>query len=163
MAEIVYKMAPKSKIGFATADTGEVGFGNNIRALSGRFPSVPFTRADFKADVICDDVAYGGEPVFADGGVDRSNRCRRRRGNRASPTFSSAANSYGVTRSTIPTSAWVPDSAFGVTAATNTALVTAPEHRPHRRVPTGLYQGGFHNFNPNGQDVACLWTVRRQR
>ena len=69
MAEIVYKMAPKAKIGFATAAIGEVSFANNIRALSGRFPSVPNTQPGFKADVIADDVSWPGEPVFADGGI----------------------------------------------------------------------------------------------
>ena len=35
MCQIVADMAPKARIGFATADTGEVGFANNIRALGG--------------------------------------------------------------------------------------------------------------------------------
>ena len=35
MCQIVYKMAPKATIGFATANTGEVGFANNIRGLAG--------------------------------------------------------------------------------------------------------------------------------
>ena len=48
MCEIVYKMAPKAKIGFATAFTGEVGFANNIRALSGQFPGVPNTQPGFQ-------------------------------------------------------------------------------------------------------------------
>ncbi len=153
MSEIVYKMAPKAKIGFATADTGEVGFGNNIRALSGRFPSVPNTRADFKADVICDDVAYGGEPVFADGGVIASGVDDVAA--MGVSYFSSAANSYGVSVYNSDLR-WIPNGT-GVTAATNAALVGT--NIDLTNVPTNLYQGGFHNFNPNGQDVACTWTV----
>ncbi len=34
MGQIVYKMAPKARIGFATANGGEVNFANNIRALA---------------------------------------------------------------------------------------------------------------------------------
>ena len=35
VSQIVADMAPKARIGFATADVGEVGFANNIRALGG--------------------------------------------------------------------------------------------------------------------------------
>jgi hypothetical protein len=153
MTEIVYKMAPKAKIGFATAVTGEVGFANNIRALSGRFPGVPNTRADFRADVITDDVSYGGEPVFADGGIVA---------NGVDDVFalgvsyfSSAANSFGV--SVYNSDLRMVANGTGTTAATNTAL--AGTNIDLTGVPTNLYQGGFHNFNPNGQDVACTWNV----
>ncbi len=154
MCEIVYKMAPKSKIGFATAFTGEVGFANNIRALSGKFPSVPNTLPDFKADVIVDDVSYGGEPVFADGGVVM---------NGVDDVaavgvsyFSSAANSYGV--SVYNSDLRMVANGSGNTAATNAALVGT--NIDLSGVPTNLYQGGFHNFNPTGGlDVACLWNI----
>ena len=35
MIQIGYKMAPKARLAFATANLGEVGFANNIRALAG--------------------------------------------------------------------------------------------------------------------------------
>jgi len=35
MMQIVHDMAPKARLGFATANTGEVGFANNIRSLAG--------------------------------------------------------------------------------------------------------------------------------
>ncbi len=153
MCEIVYKMAPLAKIGFATAFTGEVGFANNIRALSGQFPGVPNTLPDFKADVICDDVSYGGEPVFADGGVvmngvDDVTAV-------GVTYFSSAANSYGVT--VYNSDLRMVANGSGLTSATNTALVGT--NVDLTGVPTNLYQGGFHNFNPNSQDVACTWNI----
>ncbi len=153
MTEIVYKMAPKAKIGFATANLGEVGFANNIRALSGQFPSVPNTLPDFKADVIVDDVSYGGEPVFADGGVvmngvDDVTAV-------GVSYFSSAANSYGV--SVYNSDLRIVPNGTGLTAATNAALVGT--NVDLTGVPTGLYQGGFHNFNPAAQDVAITWNV----
>lgn len=154
MAEIVYKMAPKAKIGFATADTGEVGFGNNIRALSGRFPDVPNTRADFKADVITDDVSYGGEPVFSDGGIIANGVDDVAAAGVS--YFSSAGNSYGV--SVYNSDLRIVPNGTGLTAAAGNTALTGT-NIDLTGVPPSLYQGGFHNFNPNGQDIACLWTV----
>ena len=153
MTEIVYKMAPKAKIGFATAFTGEVGFANNIRALSGRFPSVPNTQPGFRADIITDDVSYGGEPVFADGGIVANGVDDVAAMGVA--YFSSSANSYGV--SVYNSDLRMIPNGTGNTAATNAALVGT--NIDLTGVPTNLYQGGFHNFNPNGQDVACTWSL----
>ena len=61
MCQIVHDMAPKADIAFATANTGEVGFGNNIRAL-----------ADAGAHVIVDDVIYFAEGMFQDTIVARA-------------------------------------------------------------------------------------------
>ena len=153
MCEIVYKMAPRAKIGFATALIGEVGFANNIRALSGRFPGVADTQPGFVADVITDDVNYGGEPVFADGGIV-ANAVDDVTAVGVS-YFASAGNSFGV--SVYNSDLRMVPNGVGVTAATNTALVGT--NIDLTGVPPNLYQGGFHNFNPNGQDVACLWNI----
>ena len=66
MGQIVYKMAPKARIGFATANGGEVNFANNIRALAALpgFEYPPEIQKGFKADTICDDVGYSDEPFF---------------------------------------------------------------------------------------------------
>ena len=57
MLQIVHDLAPKANLGFATANTGQLGFANNIRALAGD-PTAPNYRAGFKADVIVDDIIY---------------------------------------------------------------------------------------------------------
>ncbi|QBB70832.1 hypothetical protein ELE36_10960 [Pseudolysobacter antarcticus] len=66
MVQIGYKMAPKAKLAFASADYGEVGFANNIRALAG-IPTFTYPGQTFAADTICDDVGYFDEPFFQDG------------------------------------------------------------------------------------------------
>ena len=149
MCQIVHDMAPKARIGFATADTGEVGFANNIRALAGLpgFTYPPATQQGFAADVVCDDVLYIDEPMFQDGivaqgAIDVVN---------AGKTYaSSAGNDMGTDGYA---SVYRPvANGTGLTAATNTALVGTNINLTG--VDPALYAGGFHNFNPSGLDVA---------
>jgi subtilase family protein len=155
MCQIVHDMAPKARIGFATADTGEVGFANNIRALGGlpgfTYPSD--VQQGFNGDVVCDDVLYIDEPMFQDGIVaqgviDVVN---------AGKTYcSSAGNDWGtdgyasVYRPVADDSG--PNHTKLTAAAGNTAL--AGTNINLSGVDPALYAGGFHNFNPNGLDVA---------
>src|SRR5450755_4019653 len=62
LLQIVYDIAPKAKLCYATAFTGEVQFAANILKLAD--PKGPC-----KANVIDDDVGYSEEPVFSDGVV----------------------------------------------------------------------------------------------
>lgn len=153
MAEIVYKMAPRAKIAFATADFGEVGFANNIRALAG-LTGFTYPGQTFQADVICDDVGYYDEPFYQDGiignGIDDVYAA-------GVSYFSSAANDVGINGYESEVR-WVqndPTNSGGLTfAAGNQALANTNINLAG--VPAGLYAGGFHNFNPTpGQsDVA---------
>ena len=132
MVQIGYKMAPKARLGFATANGGEVNFANNIRALAN----------DFGAQVICDDVGYADEPFFEDGLIGQAVDEVHAGG---VSYFSSAGNDIGT---------YDYDSDYrnvpnGPNALDGTNINLTG-------VPTNLYQGGFHNFNPNPgqQDVA---------
>ncbi len=150
MCQIVADIAPKARIGFATADTGEVGFANNIRALAG-LPGFTYPAAvqqGFKGDVVCDDVSYLDEPMFQDGIVaqgviDVVN---------AGTTYcSSAANNWG-TDGYASTFRPVANGTGATAAAGNTALTNTNINLAG--VDPSLYAGGFHNFNPSGLDVA---------
>ncbi len=151
MCQIVYKMAPKAAVAFATADTGEVGFANSIRGLAG---IAGFTVAGqtFAADVICDDVGYSDEPFFEDGIVAGGVNDAAAAG---VSYFSSAGNDIG-TYDYDSDFRYVP-AGTGLTAATNPALVGTNINLAN--VPTNLYQGGFHNFSPTGQDVALTYNL----
>ena len=145
MCQIVHDMAPKARIGFATADTGELGFANNIRALGGLpgFTYPDATQQGFKGDVVCDDVSYLDEPMFQDGIIAQGVNDVVGAG----VTYcSSAANNWAVDgyQSVFRP---VPNGS-GPTAATNTALKNTNINLAG--VPPEFYAGGFHNFNPSG-------------
>ncbi len=163
MCQIVYHMAPKARVGFATANTGEVGFANAIRGLAG-INSADFPNASsdgFAADVICDDVGYYDEPFYQDGIIGAGVNDVAAAG---VSYFSSAANDIGVNgyESVIRVVPNDPTGSGGLTfAAGNQALKNTNVNLAG--VPANLYAGGFHNFNPTGdstkQDVAQLVNV----
>ncbi len=140
MLQIVHDVAPKARLGFATANGGEVNFANNIRALAG-FPDVPNAIAGFKADIIVDDVIYPGEPFFQDGIVAQAVDDVAAAG---VSHFSSAGNraateSYDSRPRIVPgaPSSW-----------RNTNL-------DFSGVDPALYAGGFHDFMEGpGRDIA---------
>src|SRR5438477_3452736 len=149
MCQIVHDMAPKARIGFATADSGELGFANNIRALAGlngyTYPDA--TQQGFKADVVCDDVSYLDEAMFQDGIIAQGVNDVVAAG---VSYASSAANNWGVDGYQAPFRS-VPNGK-GLTAATNTALKNTNINLAG--VPLELYAGGFHNFAPSKLDIS---------
>jgi Subtilase family len=144
MTQIGYKMAPKARLGFATANGGEVNFANNIRALAALpgYEYPPNIQQGFRADVICDDVGYSDEPFFEDGLI----------ANAVDDVFAAGVSYFSSAGNDIGTYDYDSDyrnvpNGPGALDGTNINLAG---------VPTNLYQGGFHNFNPNPgqQDVA---------
>jgi hypothetical protein len=151
MCQIVHDVAPGARIAFATAFNGEVGFANNIRALAGLtgFTKPPAVQKGFKGDVVCDDVSYLTEPMFSDGIIAQAVNDVIAAG----VTYaSSAANNWG-TDGYASVFRPVPNGS-GLKADTNVAL--AGTNIDLTGVDPNLYAGGFHNFNPNGLDVAQL-------
>lgn len=140
MVQLVHDMAPKARLGFASAFNGDVAFANNIRALAG-VQGLPNSRPDFAAQVIVDDVQYFNEGMFADTVIAQAVDDVTAMG---VSYFSSAGN-------TPPTQGYAADFRLvpanaGATAGTNINLST---------VPASLYAGGFHNFRSDGgQDIA---------
>ncbi len=149
MLEIVHKMAPRARLAYATGVDGEVAFANYVRALAGLpgFTFDPSIQQGFKADVIVDDISYGGEPFYGEsiigGGIDDVAAA-------GVSYFSSAGNNIG-------TNAY--ESFLRIIPADSNALVGTNINLTG--VPTNLYAGGFHNFNPNPgqQDIAALWNM----
>ena len=162
LCQVVYKMAPRAKLGVSTANGGEVNFANSIRALAGinstDFPSA--STQGFAAQVICDDVGYFDEPWYEDGIIGAGVNDAATIKNVA--YFSSASNDIGTNGYTSQLR-WVandPTGSGGLTfAAGNQALINTNINLAN--VPTALYAGGFHNFNPkpNQQDVAQTWAL----
>ena len=152
MVQIVHDVAPKARLAFATADNGQVGFANNIRALAGLagYTYSSDVQQGFKADVICDDVGYFAEPMFQDGVISQAIDDVTAAG---VSYFSSAANEWPINAYDSDLR-WVPNGSGLTSSAGNTAL--AGTNINLANVPTNLYQGGFHNFNPVAglQDVA---------
>jgi hypothetical protein len=144
MAQLVHDMAPKARLGFATAFAGDVSFANNIRALAG-VQGLPNSRPDFAAQIIVDDVQYFNEGMFADTIIAQAVDDVTALG---VAYFSSAGN-------TPPTQAYASDVRIvpvaGGTAGTNLNLAG---------VNPALYAGGFHNFRADGtQDIAQTITL----
>ena len=151
MVQIGYKMAPKARTAFATADLGEVGFANNIRALAG-IPGFTYPGQDFAADSICDDVGYFDEPYFQDGIIGQGVNDAATFG---VAYFSSAGNDIGTTGYESDLR-WVANGS-GTTPGTNSALVGTNINLAN--VPASAYAGGFHNFNPNPNQLDVAQTV----
>jgi len=140
MLQIVHDLAPKAKLGFATANGGQLNFANNIRALAGD-AAAPNYQAGFKADVIVDDVIYLDEPFFQDGIVAQAVDEVVAKG---VSYFSSAGNRPA-------TQAY--DSKVQLVPAAPASW--ANTNLDFTNVPLELYAGGFHNFAGNASvDIA---------
>ncbi|HVF15680.1 MAG TPA: hypothetical protein VNA21_02180, partial [Steroidobacteraceae bacterium] len=144
MLQIVHDVAPKARLGFATANTGEVGFAENIRSLAG-FPDAPNTVAGFKADVIVDDIIYLAEPFFQDGIVAQAVDEVAGKG----VSYFSSAGNRPATEAYDSKVRIVPGSA-GSWSGTNLNF---------SNVDPALYAGGFHDFAP-GSNVDIAQTVQ---
>jgi hypothetical protein len=143
MLQIVHDMAPKARLGFATANGGEVNFANNIRALAG-FPDAPNTVPGFKADVIVDDIIYLTEPFFQDGVVAQ-----------AVDEVAAAGVSYFSSAGNRPaTQAY--DSKPRIVPGT--AASWQDTNLDFTDVDPALYAGGFHDF-AQGSDVDIAQTI----
>lgn len=142
MTQIVHDLAPKARLGFATANGGEVNFANNIRALAG-LPGAERAVPGFKADVIVDDVVYHVEPFFQDGIVAQ-----------AVDEVAAAGVSYFSSAGNRP-STMAYDSKPRIVAASE----AANSGLNFANVPPELYAGGFHDFD-EGDAVDISQTVQ---
>ena len=149
MIENIYKIAPKARIAYATGVNGEVAFANYIRAMAGiTVTPAPFANPPagdpngaFKADIICDDISYGGEPFYAESiignGIDDAAAV-------GVSYFSSAGNNIGI--NAYDSALRIVANGTGLTAATNAALTGTNLNLTG--VPTNLYAGGFPQLQP---------------
>jgi hypothetical protein len=149
MCQIIHDMAPKARLGFATASVGQVSFADNIRSLAG-LASGSHRVLGFAANVIVDDLFYSDSPMFGTSLVGRAvNEVAgaptnvsyfSSAGNRASNQgyFSSYRNVSSANLATALAGTNIPVSAFST-------------------IPAAQYAGGFHNFRTDGgQDIAQL-------
>ncbi len=142
MMQLIHDMAPKAKLGFATASAGQVSFADNIRSLAG-LPTGSHTVAGFNADVIVDDLFYSDSPMFGTSLVGRAVNevAALNRSYFSSAGNRPAANGYFSTYRNVPSNDLV-----AAAAGTNLNFTG---------VDPALFAGGFHNFRTDGgQDIA---------
>ena len=130
MLQIVHDIAPKAKECFATAETGDLGFANNIRALGD--PNGPC-----KANVEVDDVGYFDEPFFSRGPISDAVDDVAAHGVHY---FSSAGNGSSQQAYAAP---------LRIVKGTGASNINLAGVDPK------LYAGGFEDFDPGpGTDIA---------
>ncbi len=140
MLQVIHDMAPKARLGFATAGSSQLQFADNIRSLAA-LSGAPRIVPGFKADVIVDDIIFLTEPMFSDGIVAQGVNDVTAAGVHY---FSSAGNRAS-------TNAYASDFRFvapsdSPTTGSNINLTN---------VPAAFYAGGFHNFRSDGtRDIA---------
>ncbi len=140
MLQVIHDMAPKARLGFATAGSSQLQFADNIRSLAA-LPGAPRIVPGFKADVIVDDIIFLTEPMFSDGIVAQGVNDVTAAGVHF---FSSAGNRAS-------TSAYASD--FRFIAPTDSP--TTGSNINLTNVPAAYYAGGFHNFRADGtRDIA---------
>ena len=133
MLQIAHDVAPGSKLCFATAFTGLLGFADNVRRLADK-------KGPCGADVIVDDVGYFDEPMFSDSPLSDAIDEVAAKGTHY---FSSAGNS-GEAQSWDSRTRLVPEKS-GV-KGTNLDFTD---------VDPALYDGGLQDMDPgSGTDVA---------
>jgi len=145
MLQIVHDVAPKSRLGFATANGGELNFADNIRSLAGLSTgskSVP----GFKADIVVDDVIYFAEPFFQDGVVAQ-----------AVDDVAAAGVSYFSSAGNQPASE-AYDSPVRIVPA-NAASMQGTNLN-FSGVDPALFAGGFHDFAPDRDVVDIAQTIQ---
>ncbi|MGI8889413.1 MAG: S8 family serine peptidase [Chthoniobacterales bacterium] len=137
MCQIVHDMAPSANIAFATANTGEIGFADNIRLLA-----QPKSQGGGGAQVIVDDVSYFAEGMFQDTTIARAVDDVAAEG----VAYFSSAGNRPATQGYYSNFRVVPANGRAL-RGTNINLAG---------VPPEYYAGGFHNFNPAAgeQDIA---------
>ena len=133
----------------APPTTGEVGFANVTSAASRASRAITNSWPDVRRrHRSATTWATSTSPIFQDGiigdGVNDASAA-------GVCYFSSAANDIGTNGYDSPLR-FVPNGTGLTAAAGNTAL--AGTNINLANVPPALYAGGFHNFNPNGLDVA---------
>ncbi len=147
MTQIVHDMAPKARLGFATASSGQVSFADNVRSLANR-AGVTGSHAitGFSADVIVDDLFYSDSPMF---GTSLVGRAVNEVAAVGVAYFSSAGNRPAQ-------QAYFSD--YRNVSSADLAAALAGTNIPtsaFATIPADAYAGGFHNFRTDGgQDVA---------
>ncbi|APV50805.1 hypothetical protein BWI17_14580 [Betaproteobacteria bacterium GR16-43] len=145
MTQLVHDIAPKARLGFATAGSSQLQFADNIRSLAA-FPGAPRIVPGFKADIIVDDVIFLTENMFSDGIVAQAVNDVTSTGTHY---FSSAGNRAS-------SGAYAANFNFVNPVGTP----TAGSNINLTGVNPALFAGGFHNFRTDGgQDIAQ--TIRR--
>lgn len=142
MLEIIHDIAPAARLAFATANSSQANFANNILALAAPVGTTTTAgKAGAGCNVICDDVGYFAEPMYSDGVIAQAIDTVSAQG---VAYFSSAGNSGNSGYSAIYTPVANNTAAQSLLTAqgvTYTSLTTAE-------------QGAIESFHSFGKDAS---------
>jgi hypothetical protein len=152
MLQIVHDLAPHAKLAFATGNPAEISYAQNIEKLA-----APVSAGGAGANVIVDDFAYPGEPMFQEGPVGEAVRRVTEKG---VLYFTAAGNDNSIDPAGNDVSSWEAP-AFRGSSECNAVVVATLDQALPEEGAAGPYEPDCMDFDPGpGIDTEFGITVQ---